>query len=173
MFASFIGDIRPIAFRAGSLPPGWVQTNGDKVLLTSYTGKVLNSLDSNFKTDWGIAVDGNYINLPDLFDDDGNGYFPRPVDGVTRQVGSKQEDAIRNIQNNMQIQTVRSKTKGLSPPFYTSGVDGVNMGYATGGNGDHDIVWIGFNAGLAVNTAPENRPKNIGFIYAMYVGIEQ
>jgi hypothetical protein len=173
MFASFIGDIRLISFRAGSLPAGWYQLSGDKVLLTSYVGTVLNSLPDEFKNDWSIAVDGDYINFPDLFDDDGNGYFPRPVDGITRLVGSKQEDAIRDIQGESSYLVQHNLTDTSSAnPFYGATSSWPNHGWNGSDTAQTELVFLSFKASNVVETASENRPKNIGTTPAMYLGIE-
>lgn len=93
----YVGEIRLLPFRHDELPAGWHFCNGERFLLTSPQGEALSGLSENFRADWGLEEDLCSISLPNLFHEDGRGCFPRPVDGLTRQVGASQEDAIRNI----------------------------------------------------------------------------
>ena len=91
---SFIGDIRLVPYRASALPPKWYYTNGGVYLLSSPVGAVLNSLDTDFKTDWGITVTDDSISLPRVVSPDGKGLVVRGTDGITRQVGSYEADTV-------------------------------------------------------------------------------
>lgn len=98
-----IGEMRLLPFRSTELPSQWYFMNGKTYLLTSDQGKALNSLPTNFKNDWGIAVSGSNINVPQFFHDDGRGYFVRAADGTARKIGSVEEDAAQAV-------------KGIFPP---------------------------------------------------------
>jgi hypothetical protein len=166
-FAGYIGEIRPWSFPPDLLPPGWVQTNGDQFLLTSFNGQVLNNLDSKIKTAFGISISGNYISVPDLIDDNGDGYFIRSVDGVTRQVGSIQEDAGRKVSGYI--------GGCASSPGINDSVKVVSLGQ-TGMGGGGTMCQVSMDSTLQWgedHTAAEFRPKNIGFVFAMYLGVEQ
>ena len=99
-----IGDFRLMPFRANELPFGWYLRNGDNYLLNSPQGQVLNRLSDNYKRDHQITIKvingQQYINVPSAFAPDGRGFFERAVNGTIRQVGSVQDDAIRNITGN-------------------------------------------------------------------------
>ncbi len=68
------GDIRPFPFRAGELPEGWYACNGDRYLLATRQGKALLGLSANLKRDWGVAVVGTTVSLPNLLSGAGD-YF--------------------------------------------------------------------------------------------------
>ncbi len=68
------GEIRPFSFCAGELPEGWYACNGDRYLLATRQGKALLGLSANLKRDWGVAVAGATVSLPNLFSGAGE-YF--------------------------------------------------------------------------------------------------
>lgn len=173
VFKAFIGDHRLFPFRASELPPGWYVRNGDNYPLGSPQGVVLNSLSDNYKRDYQITIKTingqQYINVPTAFASDGRGLFERPVDGTTRQVGTVQNDAIRNIYGGFypisetfasegQAHGVFKKTQCLSN-HTPSAIDG--------GPGDGIV----FDASLVVPTSDENRVINEGKTPAIYLGV--
>jgi hypothetical protein len=172
LFAGYIGEIRLWPFRAEKLPPGWFIPDGSSFLLTSYKGQRLNNLDSDYKQDLGIVISGNYISMPDLFDENGNGYFIRPVNGTNRGVGSIQIDSIRNIKGTVGDFQVHSVVNpSINGPWDIHNVT-YNLAFANSGNSSYRLISINFNAENAgVEVDYENRPINIGFIPGMYLGI--
>ncbi|MWN91388.1 hypothetical protein GQ597_11855 [Gilliamella sp. Pra-s65] len=174
-----IGDQRLMPFRRDELPFGWYFRNGDNFLLDSPQGQALKSLSVNYKRDHNIAIKTingkQYINVPTAFYSDGRGFFERAVNGTTRQVGSTEDDAIRNI-------------KGAIP----NGPGRAVIGHENITKGEHDGAmsvyhcdddWLqagsrrmrwaffDFDASRVVPTAHENRPINVGMTPAIYLGV--
>ena len=162
------GEIRLLPFSVGELPENWYFLNGDQYALTSPVGMALNSLPATFKTRWGITTTSTTISLPKLFDSSGDGYFLRAVDGSTREPGSTQTDAIRNITSNSVIIGTKfnadTPTGALSYTSLTAATSFANTSY-----GSCSIGSFGFNASKSVATSTENRPKNIGLLPCMYL----
>lgn len=164
-----IGEQKLMPFRASELPPGWYFRNGDNYLLDSQQGRALDSLSANYKEDYNITIKvingKQYINVPSAFAQDGRGYFERPANGTTRQVGSVEHDTIRNIwarYGNFIVSALDAsgafKINANAAPAY----DGNAHGWHT------DIL---FDASRVVPTANENRPLNIGMTPAIYLGV--
>lgn len=176
------GEIRLFPFRHDQLPFGWYFCNGERFLLTSPQGEALSGLTEEFRTDWGLEEDLCSISLPNLFSRDGRGCFLRPVDGLTRQVGAEEGDAIRNITGT--YQTYAGPTAALA--YGAVGVGSASnqpqkcvagafkLGEATQ-NAPGAVVARGyalaFDASRVVPTAPENRPLNLGMTPAIYLGV--
>ena len=164
-----IGEQKLMAFRSSELPFGWYLRNGDNYLLESPQGRALNSLSANYKEDFKIIIkvinSQQYINVPTAFHTDGRGFFERAVDGLARQVGSVEGDAIRNIYAHY--------SNFLVSDMQTSGAFKINAqakpAYAGNSSGWH--VSLSFDAGLIVPVAPENRPINIGMTPTIYLGV--
>jgi hypothetical protein len=183
----YVGEISLYPFRVDELPDCVYFCNGDAWPLTSAVGAALNGLSTNYKADWGITVAGANISLPKLFDSDGNGYFPRPVDGTARLPGSKQGDAIRNIKTTAEdisgiaaynaplvSDCYRSaSTEALYPPFYSVLMRYNNYVIDAVSGSKWRLTFLGFNAGLSVPTAEENRPANVGMIPGIYLGVSK
>ena len=159
-----VGAILLLPFRKDELPVGWHFCNGAAVSLDSDQGRALNALPAGYKADWGITTLDGAITLPNLFSEDGRGCFLRPVDGLTRQVGAEQGDAIRNITGNTSHEIDRGTPSGA---FYTGpATSGINsLGEATS---DKELR---FDASRVVPTAEENRPLNLGMTPAVYLGV--
>ena len=156
-------------FRAGELPFGWYFRNGDNYLLNSPQGQVLNRLSDNYKRDHQITIKEingqQYINVPSAFAPDGRGFFERPANGTTRQVGSAEDDAIRNIwarYGNFIVSALDAtgafNINAIASPAYDGNAHGWHV----------DIL---FDASRVVPTAHENRPINIGLTPAIYLGV--
>ena len=168
-----IGEIHPLSFPPDEMPDGFHLCNGDQYPIDSKAGAALDGLSAAFKAAWGITDDGLYINVPNLFDDAGDGYFPRFVDGVTRQVGSVQDYGQPNITGAM-----NSYGAGVFDSNATNIAD--NAFFLTGNpyaapstqSGAQGKVTLGFDASRCPNvkTASEIRPKNAGFLAAIYLG---
>jgi hypothetical protein len=169
-----VGAIELLPFRADALPDGWYMVNGDQYAVAAPQGVALLALPADYRTDWGIQEAGGYVNVPDLFDTGGNGYFLRPVDGSTRQVGGAQTDAIRNIVGQA------SNSSGsygflqrVDIPASTSGAlaAGDDTTYSLQGTTSDSGSFLKFDASLVVPTASENRPVNRGMTPAIYLGV--
>jgi len=111
------------------------------------------------------TIDGQqYINVPSAFAPDGRGYFERAVNGTTRQVGSAEDDAIRNITGLfLSFSALDAKL------FYKQSVWGAGAQIATGDC--HGMSMNCFDASRVVPTAHENRPLNIGLTPVIYLGV--
>ncbi|OCG71934.1 hypothetical protein A9G43_04055 [Gilliamella sp. Occ3-1] len=174
-----VGDMRLMPFRRDELPFGWYIRNGDKYLLDSPQGRVLNSLSTNYKRDHNIKIQvingKQHINVPTAFAADGRGYFERAVNGTNRQVGTIEGDAIRNIKgaipNGEERAIIGHKniTKGERDgaiSVYHSDND-----WLQGGSREMKWAFFDFDASRVVPTADENRPMNIGMTPVIYLGV--
>lgn len=160
------GEIRLFPFRHDQLPFGWYFCNGERFLLTSPQGEALSGLTEEFRTDWGLEEDLCSISLPNLFSRDGRGCFLRPVDGLTRQVGAEEGDALQNhahrwggTSNAGCGSAAKLFLRGLPPTrdvtsedWQTSGVDATP-------------------AFPTPRAASETRPLNLGMTPAIYLGV--
>ena len=178
----YVGEIRLLPFRHDELPAGWHFCNGERFLLTSPQGEALSGLSENFRADWGLEEDLCSISLPNLFHEDGRGCFLRPVDGLTRQVGASQEDAIRNITGGRRNYAGPTAADGYGavgggsasnqPEKCATGA--FKLGEATR-KGPGFVNTPGcvsaFDASLAAPAAEENRPLNLGMTPAIYLGV--
>jgi hypothetical protein len=177
-----IGDQRLMPFRRDELPFGWYFRNGDNFLLDSPHGRALNSLSANYKNDHRITIKTingkQYINVPTAFAPDGRGYFERAVNGINRQVGSTEDDAIRNIYGQQGVRGGVDASIDINGGFtpytyvfsYSRGV-GKQAIVVQDYNSLAESVISTFDASRIVPTAHENRPLNIGMTPAIYLGV--
>ena len=160
--------------RRDELPFGWYFRNGDNYLLSSPQGQALNSLSTNYKNDHRITIkiiNGlQYINVPTAFAPDGRGFFIRAVDGITRQVGHVEDDAIRDIYGHFDAGVVdhhdvyaRGAFRGSAAIYPENGSAPPQKNWAAWG--------YDFRASNVVPTANENRVLNIGATPAIYLGV--
>lgn len=171
------GHIYGVAFPPNELPEHHYVANGEGLLKTSQAGKTLMAMSAAYKAAHRVTENATHVFLPNLFDENGDGYFSRFVDGVTRTVGSVQGDAIRNISGRLSI-------RGLSTPNYmlidpstngavqaedhsTAGLSG--WGTILGCDSINSGQRVVFDASKVVPTAHENRPKNYGVTPAIYL----
>ncbi|MEZ6852785.1 phage tail protein [Halodesulfovibrio aestuarii] len=158
------GHIYPVPFPPDELPPHHQVANGEGLLKTSDAGKTLLSMSAAYKAAHRVIENETHVFMPNVFDENGDGYFPRFVDGGSRNVGSVQGDAMQNIVGEIHTGTA----------FEDGGTGAIRRaGYAM------SSYWVGtsvqgidgfiFDASLIVRTAHENRPKNYGFIPAIYL----
>lgn len=140
-----------ITFLAGSTTPsGWLKANGTAVSRTTYAG-----LFAAIGTTYGTGNGTTTFNLPDL-----RGQFPRFLDDganidTGRVLGSKQEDAIRNITGAF------SGTTGATPSGAFLGGSSMKGSLYEGTSNQRMVT---FDASRMVPTASENRPVNIALI---------
>ncbi len=144
------GDIELKPFRPAELPAGWYFCNGDFYELASPQGQALNALSAQYKTDWGIAISGQYISIPSLFHSDGRGLFLR---------ASNAPGGVVNDQ-------FRSHTHTVSDAKIVSG----NLsGWFTAGSGGQ-VIGAGRPAIASVG-GTETAPLNVGMTPAIYLGV--
>ena len=169
-----IGEFRLMPFRANELPFGWYFRNGDNYLLNSPQGQVLNRLSNNYKRDHQITIktinSQQYINVPSAFAPDGRGFFERAVNGTTRQVGSAEDDAIRDIWGHFDTGVVPNHNEYTRGAFFgTSAINPANSAFQST---TEWYTWgFDFYASRVVPTALENRPINIGLTPTIYLGV--
>lgn len=167
--------------RRDELPFGWYFRNGDNYLLSSPQGQALNSLSTNYKNDHRITIkiiNGlQYINVPTAFAPDGRGFFIRAVNGIARQVGHVEDDAIRNIRGELVhvMQWRGSVPSGVFSLRPSNGGSGLNNRHASVvcnvNDSDYPERPIMLDASQSVPTANENRVLNIGATPAIYLGV--
>ena len=168
--ATVVGAMVPLPFRTDELPFGFFAMNGDRYALASEAGKVLHSFSENFKSDWGITVVNQTINVQDWFDPEtGKGYFPRAVDGVERLPGSVEKDAGRNVVGYFLADDVMFNY--LSGCFYACANTPQSMSSATSGNQCYLMILDASRNWGTAHTANEFRPLNRGMTMAMYLGV--
>lgn len=92
-----VGHIYPVPFPLNELPEHHYFPNGEGLLKTSGAGKTLLSMSFAYKTAHHVTENATHVFLPNVFDEEGRGYFPRFVDGQTRLVGSTEGSASPNI----------------------------------------------------------------------------
>ncbi len=166
----YVGEIRLLPFRHDELPFGWHFCNGERFLLTSPQGEVLSGLSENFRADWGLEEDLCSISLPNLFHEDGRGCFLRPVDGLTRQVGAEQEDALGPIEVARDLYSGVATATGLGISTAGSGfvgfhvAEGVSYGQTPGGNSSCVLA-------RGVRFGSETTVLNLGMTPAIYLGV--
>lgn len=172
--SDWVGKWDLMPFRHDELPFGWYFRNGDNYLLSSPQGQALNSLSANYKNDHRITIKTinglQYINVPTAFAPDGRGCFMRAVNGTTRQVGSWEGDAIRDIWGHFDASVVdhhdvytRGAFKGTVAIYPENGATAPRKDWAAWG--------YDFHASNVVPTANENRPINIGGTPVIYLGV--
>ena len=174
-----IGEHRLMSFRREELPFGWYVRNGDNYLLDSPQGQALSRLSNNYKTDHRIVIKEingqKYINVPTAFAPDGRGYFERPVNGTTQQVGFVEGDTIRNIRGS--LPNGSSKAIIGHENIARGDRDGAISVYQCDDDwlqaGDRRMKWAFFDidASRVVPTSHENRPIYMGFTPAIYLGV--
>lgn len=163
------GYMALLSFPADELPPGWYFCNNDRYASDSVQGIALNGLTDKFKTLWSITEVEGSINVPNLFSDDGRGMFIRAVNGTTRQVGSVEDDAIRNLTGHIgMVQEVKSKPSSgiVVRDLYESSV-----AWNGGGNGYYNTTYVDIDASIIVPTSYDNHPLNVGMTPAIYLGV--
>jgi hypothetical protein len=170
------GDFKLFPFRADSLQFGFYLPNGDRYSLESPQGEVLYGLPLLYKADWGITVENDTINLPNLFAPDGRGYYFRvgAVPGVT------QSDAMINIASagaeptTSPIVQINNRTLTVDAPFKGL-MSTVNPGYLQSvSSGGSSVIALGFDASLCLdpeNVADEVRPLTVTQVPGVFLGV--
>jgi hypothetical protein len=157
------GDISFSSFSPGELKPGWYHANNDKFPTTSEQGKALKGLSADYKARWGIVEEDGYINLPNMYAEDGRGYFVRAGEtpGVT------QGDTSRNITGsiNALYQIAINTTPSGAYRFISSGP----YAWSYTESSTHKFTYAQFDASIQVPTGPENKPINVAMIPVVFL----
>lgn len=169
-----VGEQKLMPFRASELPFGWYFRNGDNYILDSPQGRALNGLSVNYKEDYKITIKvingQQYINVPTAFSSDGRGYFERAVNGINRQVGSIENDAIRDIYGHFDTGVVDNHTSYARGAFigaYAIHPEGGAFVLAR----EYNAWGYDFKASNVVPTGPENTVLNEGKTPVIYLGV--
>jgi hypothetical protein len=166
-----VGAFALFPFDADELPESWYHRNGDRWPVASPQGLALASLSTAYKTNWGITIVDNTINVPTAYHSDGRPYFDRAVDGVDRLPGSVEGDAIRNVSGINRSMSARLKTDTIQAPFYQATITHPDTALNGGVSASWELIQVGINLSLSVPTAAENRVLNRGQTPAIYLGV--
>lgn len=168
ILSGYVGEFKYFGFE--SVPPHCLACDGSEVSRETYS-----ELFAVFGETFGAGDGATTFNLPDL-----RGAFLRCIGGNAAELGTAQQDAIRNITGNLGIRPFISPTSaepetlsvfaGTIAPgvFNTSGVHTETGEYAiewaiqatnSGFPYDH-INYVPFDASRVVPTAAEVRPVN-------------
>ena len=169
----FSGLIAPFAGPENKIPGGWLLCDGRTVSRSDYP-----DLFNAIGISWGKGDGSKTFNLPDL-----RGMFLRGVSGESgndqdadsrkrlkenggnegNNVGSYQEDAIRNITGQISGIGEHLSLFTTTGAFYAEGSQ-----YKGNNNNDNDNAQIFFDASRApgVSVGSDNRPKNV---YVNYI----
>jgi hypothetical protein len=164
------GTFLLVPFRAENLGFGVYYANGDRYSLDEPQGQVIYGLSEDYKTDWGLTVSNNTINLPNLFAPDGRGYFPR----VGSVPGVEQGDAMRTFAGFVGgVQFIRT---AYDPSFLPTGPFSVENKYANIGLSTTNYTGMNlgetyFDPSTVVPTADENRPINKTLVPGVWLGV--
>ena len=153
-----IGEIKPLGY--SGIPEHCLACDGSAISRTTYA-----ELFAKIGTTWGAGDGATTFNVPNFTSD---GAFLRSTGGNAAALGTKQNDAIRNITGTL-IQ--RSAQSGGGPVVSASGA------FTTGSSGSTQHLEVGsasyarqtvtFNASRVVTTAAENRPVNYSVKYCI------
>ena len=160
-----VGMMQLMPFRATELPFGWYHANGELFSVDSMIGQALRALPEGYKEDWRIIEQNGEINLPNMYHEDGRGYFER----AGNMPGVVQEDAIRNIKGTFAAMVYGNGQTGSGVILRT----GFGTNNQINGGSIHGQAIYTFNASNTVPTSDENRPLNIFFVPAIYLGVDK
>ncbi|MFA9396500.1 MAG: phage tail protein [Halodesulfovibrio sp.] len=158
------GHIYPVPFPPNELPAHHYVPNGEGLLKTSEAGKTLLAMSTGYRTAHGVTTNATHVFLPNVFDSNGDGYFPRFVDGVSRKVGSKQGELIKSHYHN---DGVRVELAGVNTQAAMYGCSKTTA-YALTFESSYSTANAATTKSSSVGGS-ENRPKNIGFTPAVYL----
>lgn len=168
---SFAGMIAPFAGPADKIPAGWLLCDGREVSRSEFV-----NLYNAIGICWGEGNGSSTFNLPDLrgmflrgvSSDSGNdpdaesrGMLKNNGGNTGNNVGSYQEDAIRNITGKIGGSAYIQVAEG---PFYLNGERNMGTGY---GGKVNEMPTCGFDISKASNVpvGSDNRPKNVYVTY--------
>lgn len=149
-FTPFLVPVGAVVPWPGETPPGgWLECNG-QTYSTTDNPRLYEVLGESFVPDYrGLFLRG-WAHGSSVFDPDSG-----------RDIGSVQQDAIRNIYGEAPIgDSNRYHTGSFKGAFTTKG-----SGYIGSSETDWDNPIGVFDASRVVPTAPENRPKNVAVMF--------
>lgn len=165
-----IGMIQAMPFRADNLPLGWIPCDGTRYSVSTWYGSRLVNLPEQYRTDHGIIIDNDTatVNTPDkvtppIGGENKYGRFVRY--GSSDYVGTKGNDAIRNITGQFRLH--RTRTSDLAGAFYWGTSWGDYGNYANGGDRS---LQIEFSAEKVVPVDTENVPCYEVALPCIYLG---
>ena len=153
---------QPLLATTATPPDGTLVADGSEVSREAYA-----ELFAKIGTTYGEGDGVNTFNLPDWRDE-----FPR-FSGSGRAVGTKQSDAIRDIQGSFSNFAYQNQISPDGVYVRTSGAFYINLDVPDAVTGptmetQQDIKPTGdvvlFAANKVVPTADENRPRNVAFL---------
>ena len=182
--SAFAGMIAPFAGPADKIPAGWLLCDGRAVSRSEYF-----NLYKAIGICWGNGDGSTTFNLPDL-----RGMFLRGVSGESgkdedansrtmllengggntgNNVGSYQEDAIRNITGSINASAANANCQAFGETYPESGgafkaIMGWQNHLSDGSNGNTMLRGFTFDASESVGKAhvgSDNRPKNVYVTY--------
>ena len=159
----FVGKIELLSTTADAMPAKWYLATGDKYPANSPQGQALQSLPEAYKQALKVELRDGQINTPNLFHSDGRGYFIRSA----KTLGVVQEDAIRNAAGSLGF--LSGQFANPNGVFASKPVSHAGWSRSTGKG--YSGLDVDFNLARAVPVADENRPLNIGFLPAIYLGV--
>ncbi|QED92841.1 hypothetical protein [Eikenella exigua] len=184
----FVGKIELLSTTADAMPAKWYLATGDKYPENSPQGKALKSLPEPYKRAFKIELKNGQINTPNLFHTDGRGYFLRP----SKTLGEVQSDTLAKHYHVTGLGATDNDDIWLprDPSLGNKGIPTGNPMYVTCGmvnqvNTPPKVAsadWTENHTGLATTITMdtpkqnpgangENRPLNIGFTPAIYLGV--
>lgn len=168
------GHIYPVPFPPNELPAYHYVPNGEGLLKTSEAGKTLLAMSTAYKSAHHVTTNSTHIFLPNVFDSNGDGYFPRFVDGVNRKVGSKQADAAPNIVGSIRPNVTRTNSNSVSNSGALANTSMYKVDQYGGGSYSLNGGTLSINASRSSpvygrDSSIEIRPKNYGFTPAIYL----
>lgn len=172
-----IGHIYPVPFPPDELPQHHYLPNGEGLLKTSDAGKALLSMSAAYKSAHRVTENATHVFLPNVFDAEGRGYFPRFVDGLSRLVGSIEGSASPNISGTLALSDQTNTACRVRVIEATGAFAGrLESGGTAGYHASIQLnnVWRAatFNAGRSSSVyrdTNEVRSSNYGFVPAIYL----
>jgi hypothetical protein len=146
----------------------WYHGNGDRWALDSPQGKALMGLPAEYKADFRIAADDGSVNMPDFYDEDGRGYFPRAGDGTGRAIGSVQLDAGRRVGGHMGLEALSTR---IATGSFAECEHIGDRNYPGGPIRDGAFDMDSARQWGEEHVADEFRPLNIALTPAIYLGV--
>lgn len=169
-----VGQIYSLALPPDEFPEHHYVPNGEGLLKISEAGKTLLSMSTAYKAAHRVTDDDTHVFLPNVFDVNGDGYFPRFVDGISRKVGSRQADAAPNIVGSVRPNVTRTNTNSVSNSGALANTSMYKIDQYGGGSYSLNGGTLSIDASRSSpvygrESSAEIRPKNYGLTPAIYL----